>query len=91
MRTYAERWLATRKKQGHLLIPGTPMCDQVHSLLGLPPPPPSVDASGEHIIYWNWQLQMNSIFYDLRKVLNNIVEVKVSETYISINETVDDT
>ena len=45
LKTYAERWLAGRKKQGHPLIPGTPMCDQVHSLLDLPPPPPHVAAS----------------------------------------------
>ena len=44
--TYAERWLAAKKKQqGHPLLPGTPMCDEVHSLLDLPPPPPHVAAS----------------------------------------------
>ena len=44
LKTYAERWLAAKKKQGHPLLPGTPMCDQVHLLLGLLLPPP-VDAS----------------------------------------------
>ena len=38
LKTYAGRWLQAKKKQGHPLIAGTPMCDQVHNLLGMPPP-----------------------------------------------------
>jgi hypothetical protein len=41
---YAQRWLAARIQQGHPLLPGTPMCNDVHKLLELPPPPASAPA-----------------------------------------------
>ena len=50
-----------------------------------------VEESGEHIIVGTGELQMDSILYDLRKVFNRDLEVKVSEPYISIAETVADT
>jgi hypothetical protein len=43
LKLYAQRWLAKKKKDEHPLLPGTPMCDEVHELLGLAPPPP-IDA-----------------------------------------------
>lgn len=34
---------------------------------------------------------MDSILYDIRKVFNNNIEIKVSEPYVTIAETVADT
>jgi hypothetical protein len=39
LKLYAQRWLAAEKRHGHPLISGTPICDDVHELLGLPPLP----------------------------------------------------
>ena len=50
-----------------------------------------VEESGEHIIIGTGELQLDSVMYDLRKVFNNNMEVKVSEPYVSIAETVADT
>jgi hypothetical protein len=39
LKVFAQRWLANKKKANHPLIAGTPMCDEVHEILGLPSPP----------------------------------------------------
>ena len=50
-----------------------------------------VEESGEHIIMGTGELQMDSILYDIRKVFNNNLEIKVSEPFVTIAETVADT
>ena len=39
LKVFAQRWLASKKKANHPLLAGTPMCDEVHEILGLPSPP----------------------------------------------------
>jgi uncharacterized membrane protein YgcG len=38
LKRFAQRWLDNKKKEGNQLVPGA-MCDAVHQLLGLSPPP----------------------------------------------------
>ena len=42
LKVFAQRWLASKKKANHPLLAGTPMCDEVHEILGLPSPPCSL-------------------------------------------------
>ena len=46
-----------------------------------------VEESGEHIIVGTGELQLDQIFYDLRKLYSEI-EIKVSEPFVKICETV---
>jgi hypothetical protein len=34
LKVFAQRWLASKKKANHPLLAGTPMCDEVHEILG---------------------------------------------------------
>jgi hypothetical protein len=34
LKVFAQRWLASKKKANHPLLAGTPMCDEVHEVLG---------------------------------------------------------
>jgi len=46
-----------------------------------------VEESGERIVVGTGELQLDSVFHDLRKLYADI-EIKVSEPFVSINETV---
>ena len=35
LKTFAQRWLDSKKRTGHPLLPGTPMYNEVHEVLGL--------------------------------------------------------
>jgi len=50
-----------------------------------------VEESGEHILIGTGELYMDSIFQDLRKVFSPDIEIKVSEPFVQIAETVGDT
>ena len=49
-----------------------------------------VEESGEHLILGSGELYIDSILYDLRKVFSGDIEIKVSEPFVSIAETVAD-
>jgi U5 small nuclear ribonucleoprotein component len=49
-----------------------------------------VEESGEHIILGTGELYLDSILSDLRKVFSQDLEIKVSEPFVSIAETVAD-
>ena len=49
-----------------------------------------VEESGEHLILGSGELYMDSILSDLRKVFSGDIEIKVSEPFVSIAETVAD-
>jgi len=49
-----------------------------------------VEESGEHIIIGTGELYMDSVFLDLRKIFTPDIEIKVSEPFVSIAETVGD-
>lgn len=49
-----------------------------------------VEESGEHIIVGTGELYMDSIFSDMRQVFSPNTEIKVSEPFVSIAETVGD-
>jgi len=50
-----------------------------------------VEESGEHILLGTGELYMDSMLQDLRKVFSQDIEIKVSEPFVSIAETVADT
>jgi len=50
-----------------------------------------VEESGEHILLGTGELYMDSMLQDLRKVFSQDTEIKVSEPFVSIAETVADT
>jgi len=50
-----------------------------------------VEESGEHVLIGTGELYMDSAFHDLRTVFTNNTEVKLSEPFVSIAETVADT
>ena len=49
-----------------------------------------VEESGEHIIIGNGELYLDSILLDIRKVFSQDLEIKISEPFVSIAETVAD-
>ena len=49
-----------------------------------------VEESGEHIILGTGELYLDSLLSDLRKVFSLDLEIKVSEPFVSITETVAD-
>jgi U5 small nuclear ribonucleoprotein component len=49
-----------------------------------------VEESGEHIILGTGELYMDSILSDLRRVFTSDIEIKVSEPFVCIAETVAD-
>lgn len=50
-----------------------------------------VEESGEHAILGTGKLYLDSIMYDIRNVFNKDFEIKVSEPFILIKETIADT
>ena len=50
-----------------------------------------VEESGEHVILGTGELYLDSIMYDIRNVFNKDFEIKVSEPFILIKETIADT
>lgn len=50
-----------------------------------------VEESGEHLIIGTGELYLDQIMHDIRKVFNRDFEIKVSEPFVSISETIADT
>ena len=50
-----------------------------------------VEESGEHIVIGTGELYMDSLFHDLRIIFTDNTEIKISEPFVSITETVADT
>jgi U5 small nuclear ribonucleoprotein component len=46
-----------------------------------------VEESGEHVVLGTGELYLDSVFHDMRKLYAE-VEIKVSEPFVSITETV---
>mmetsp|Transcript_3345 Transcript_3345/g.5577 ORF Transcript_3345/g.5577 Transcript_3345/m.5577 type:complete len:541 (-) Transcript_3345:13-1635(-) len=58
---------------------------------GYPAAEVKVEESGEHIVIGTGELYMDSLFMDLRRVYTNETEIKISEPFVSIAESVADT
>jgi U5 small nuclear ribonucleoprotein component len=50
-----------------------------------------VEESGEHLIMGTGELYLDQIMHDIRNVFNRDFEIKVSEPFVSISETIADT